>query len=111
MPPSWVIALSIWGLRARGRGIEMRVHPTLIPETKQLANVDGVLNAVMVVGDAVGELVLVGAGAGGAATASSVCADLIDIARNPAGSGACIGRARVAQLTAKPLVPAGRHCQ
>jgi homoserine dehydrogenase len=84
----------------------MRVHPTLIPESKQLANVDGVLNAVMVVGDAVGELVLVGAGAGGAATASSVCADLIDIARNPAGSGPALG-VPVAQLTAKPLVPAG----
>jgi homoserine dehydrogenase len=92
--------------RQKDAGIEMRVHPTLIPESKQLANVDGVLNAVMVVGDAVGELVLVGAGAGGAATASSVCADLIDIARNPAGSGPALG-VPVAQLTAKPLVPAG----
>lgn len=87
-------------------GIEMRVHPTLIPESKQLANVDGVLNAVMVVGDAVGELVLVGAGAGGAATASSVCADLIDIARNPAGSGPALG-VPASQLVAKPLMPAG----
>ena len=92
--------------RQKDAGIEMRVHPTLIPQSKQLANVDGVLNAVMVVGDAVGELVLVGAGAGGAATASSVCADLIDIARNPAGSGPALG-VPAAQLTAKPLVPAG----
>ena len=77
--------------RRTEQGIEMRVHPTLIPERKQIATVDGVLNAVMILGDAVGELVLVGPGAGGAATASSVCADLVDVARNPAGSGPALG--------------------
>ena len=49
--------------RQQSAGIEVRVHPTLIPESKQLATVDGVLNAVMVTGSAVGELVLVGPGA------------------------------------------------
>jgi len=77
--------------RRTQQGIEMRVHPTLIPEHKQIATVDGVLNAVMISGDAVGEVVLVGPGAGGAATASSVCADLVDVARNPVGSGPALG--------------------
>ena len=77
--------------RRTEQGIEMRVHPTLVPEHKQIATVDGVLNAVMISGDAVGEVVLVGPGAGGAATASSVCADLVDVARNPAGSGPALG--------------------
>ena len=77
--------------RRTEQGIEMRVHPTLIPEHKQIATVDGVLNAVMISGDAVGEVVLVGPGAGGAATASSVCADLVDVARNPVGSGPALG--------------------
>jgi len=77
--------------RRAGSRIEMRVHPTLIPQDKQLAGVDGVLNAIMVKADAVGELLLVGPGAGGAATASSVCADVIDIARNPGPGGQSLG--------------------
>ena len=92
--------------RQTEQGIEMRVHPTLIPEHKQIATVDGVLNAVMISGDAVGEVVLVGPGAGGAATASSVCADLVDIARNPAGSGPALGIAAGA-LQAPNWVPVG----
>ena len=92
--------------RRTEQGIEMRVHPTLIPEHKQIAAVDGVLNAVMISGDVVGEVVLVGPGAGGAATASSVCADLVDVARNPAGSGPALGIA-VAALEAPNWVPAG----
>lgn len=91
--------------RLTEQGIEMRVHPTLIPERKQIATVDGVLNAVMISGDAVGEVVLVGPGAGGAATASSVCADLVDVARNPAGSGPALGIAADA-LQAPTWVPA-----
>jgi homoserine dehydrogenase len=83
----------------------MRVHPTLIPEQKQLANVDGVLNAIMIKGDAVGELVLVGPGAGGAATASAVCADLADIARTAAGSGPALG-VPMGQLKSQTMVPA-----
>lgn len=92
--------------RQQAEGIEMRVHPTLIPESKQLASVDGVLNAVMIAGSAVGELVLIGPGAGGAATASSVCADLIDIARQPSSSGLALG-APVASLVAQPMIPDG----
>ena len=91
--------------RLAEQGIEMRVHPTLIPERKQIATVDGVLNAVMISGDAVGEVVLVGPGAGGAATASSVCADLVDVARNPAGSGPALGIAADA-LQSPTWVPA-----
>ena len=90
--------------RQTNQGIEMRVHPTLIPEHKQIATVDGVLNAVMVSGDAVGELLLVGPGAGGAATASSVCADLVDIARSSAGSGPALG-VPASQLSEQALVP------
>ena len=92
--------------RLQEAGIEMRVHPTLIPQSKQLASVDGVLNAVMISGDAVGELVLVGPGAGGAATASSVCADIMDIARNESGSGPALGLP-AAQLSAQPFIPSG----
>ena len=90
--------------RRTEQGIEMHVHPTLIPESKQIATVDGVLNAVMISGDSVGEVVLVGPGAGGAATASSVCADLVDVARNPAGSGPALGIAAVT-LQAPNWVP------
>jgi homoserine dehydrogenase len=62
-------------------GVEMRVHPTLVPERHPLARVDTVTNAVLVEGDAVGETLYIGPGAGGQATASSVIADLVDIAR------------------------------
>jgi homoserine dehydrogenase len=62
-------------------GIEQRVHPTMVPKTAQLAQVMGVLNAVSIVGDNVGELTFVGPGAGGGATASAVLADIADIAR------------------------------
>jgi len=62
-------------------GIEQRVHPTMVPKTSAIARIDGVLNAVAVDGDFVGEIVLVGPGAGGHATASSVVADIADIAR------------------------------
>lgn len=63
------------------RGIELRVHPTLVPVDHLLAKIDGVLNAILVDGDAVGQTVYVGRGAGAEATASSVIADLVDIAR------------------------------
>jgi homoserine dehydrogenase len=62
-------------------GIEQRVHPTMVPKHTAIAEVDGVLNCVAVDGDFVGEVVLVGRGAGGPATASAVASDLIDIAR------------------------------
>ncbi|WP_249689514.1 homoserine dehydrogenase [Stappia sp. WLB 29] len=62
-------------------GIEQRVHPTMVPRASAIARIDGVLNAVAIDGDAVGEVVLVGPGAGGNATASAVLGDLADIAR------------------------------
>jgi homoserine dehydrogenase len=62
-------------------GIELRVHPTLIPERRLIANVEGVMNAIMVKGDAVGKTMYYGAGAGAEPTASAVVADLVDVAR------------------------------
>ena len=62
-------------------GIELRVHPTLIPARRLIANVEGVMNAVLVKGDAVGQTMYYGAGAGSEPTASAVVADLVDVTR------------------------------
>ena len=62
-------------------GIELRVHPTLIPEKRLIANVEGVMNAILVKGDAVGATLYYGRGAGAEATASAVIADLVDVTR------------------------------
>jgi homoserine dehydrogenase len=62
-------------------GFELRVHPTLIPARQLLANVEGVMNAILVKGDAVGQTMYYGAGAGAEPTASAVVADLVDVAR------------------------------
>lgn len=67
--------------RRTAKGVELRVHPALIPERRLLANVDGVMNAVVVSGDAVGPTLYYGAGAGAEPTASAVVADLIDVVR------------------------------
>jgi len=67
--------------RRTAAGIEMRVHPTLIPHRRLIANVDGVMNAVLVKGDAVGPTLYYGAGAGALPTASAVVADLVDLVR------------------------------
>ena len=67
--------------RKTPEGIELRVHPTLIPERRLIANVDGVMNAILVKGDAVGATLYYGAGAGADPTASSVVADVIDVVR------------------------------
>lgn len=67
--------------RKSNDGIELRVHPTLIPDKRLIANVDGVMNAVLVHGDAVGPTLYYGAGAGAEPTASAVVADIIDTAR------------------------------
>ncbi|MEX2963436.1 homoserine dehydrogenase [Microbulbifer sp. TYP-18] len=67
--------------RATEDGIELRVHPTLIPRRRLIANVDGVMNAVLVQGDAVGPTMYYGPGAGAEATASAVIADIVDLAR------------------------------
>jgi homoserine dehydrogenase len=67
--------------RRTDKGVELRVHPTLIPERRLIANVDGVMNAVLVKGDAVGPTLYYGAGAGSEPTASAVIADLVDVTR------------------------------
>jgi homoserine dehydrogenase len=67
--------------RRTEQGVELRVHPTLIPERRLIANVDGVMNAVLVMGDAVGPTLYYGAGAGAEPTASAVVADLVDVVR------------------------------
>ena len=67
--------------RRAANGIELRVHPTLIPSKRLIANVEGVMNAILVKGDAVGPTLYYGAGAGAEPTASAVIADLVDVAR------------------------------
>ena len=67
--------------RRTAQGIELRVHPTLIPKNRLIANVEGAMNAVLVQGDAVGATLYYGKGAGAEPTASAVIADLVDIAR------------------------------
>ena len=67
--------------RRTDNGVELRVHPTLIPHRRLIANVDGVMNAVLVKGDAVGPTLYYGAGAGAEPTASAVVADLVDVVR------------------------------
>jgi len=74
--------IKLLGITKRGaNGIELRVHPSLIPAKRLLANVEGAMNAVMVQGDAVGTTLYYGKGAGSEPTASAVIADLVDIAR------------------------------
>ena len=63
------------------QGIELRVHPTLVPTRRLIANVEGVMNAILVEGDAVGATMYYGAGAGAEPTASAVVADLVDVTR------------------------------
>jgi len=67
--------------RRTAAGIELRVHPTLIPSRRLIANVEGVMNAILVKGDAVGATLYYGAGAGAEPTASAVVADLVDVTR------------------------------
>ncbi len=85
-------------------GVEARVHPCLVPLASPLARVDGVFNAIVAEGDAVGRLMLEGRGAGAGPTASAVVADLIDLAR---------GRLTPAwgqdALTPAPAIPSGEH--
>jgi len=74
--------LKLLGIARRTNGgVELRVHPTLIPERRLIANVEGAMNAVLVKGDAVGPTLFYGAGAGAEPTASAVVADLVDVVR------------------------------
>ena len=74
--------IKLLGITKRtANGIELRVHPTLVPARRLIANVEGVMNAILVKGDAVGPTLYYGAGAGAQPTASAVVADLVDITR------------------------------
>ncbi|MCC2657824.1 MAG: homoserine dehydrogenase [Panacagrimonas sp.] len=74
--------IKLLGLAKRtDKGVSLRVHPTLVPDDQLIAKVDGVVNAVVVQGNAVGQVGFYGRGAGGDATASAIVADLIDVAR------------------------------
>ena len=74
--------IKLLGITKRtAKGIELRVHPTLVPARRLIANVEGVMNAILVKGDAVGPTLYYGAGAGAQPTASAVVADLVDITR------------------------------
>jgi homoserine dehydrogenase len=88
------------------KGVEQRVHPTMVAKSEPLAQTMGVLNAVSIDGDAIGALTLVGPGAGGDATASAVAADICDIARGDIGPA--FGRP-VAALGDAERVPMQRH--
>jgi homoserine dehydrogenase len=74
--------IKLLGITRRAeKGIELRVHPTLVPTTRLIANVEGPMNAVLVKGDAVGSTLYYGPGAGAEPTASAVIADLVDVTR------------------------------
>ena len=67
--------------RRKPEGVELRVHPALVPKSRLLASVEGVMNAIVITGDAVGPTLFYGAGAGGEPTASAVVADIVDVVR------------------------------
>jgi homoserine dehydrogenase len=87
-------------------GVEMRVHPAMVPKAALLASVDGVFNAVLAQGDFVGQVFLQGRGAGAGPTASAVVADLIDIAR---GTKIPVWGAAGTRLSTRPAVPISQH--
>ncbi len=89
-----------------GDSVEQRVHPTMVPRTAPLAQVMGVTNAVTVDADAVGQLTLIGPGAGGDATASAVIADIAEVAR---GGVSPVFRLPNAALSPIAPAPAARH--
>ena len=91
-----------------GNKVELRVHPALVPKDKMIAKTDGVTNAVSVVGDAVGETMFYGPGAGGPATASSVISDLIDIARD--GKSPMLGYKAPFEINALGLLDPSEIC-
>lgn len=92
--------------RATDRGIEQRVHPTMVPADSAIARIEGVTNAVVIEGAPVGNLAFEGPGAGAGATASAVAADIADIAR---GSFNLPFIVPVAQLKSRQAPPIARH--
>lgn len=92
--------------RKSEEGLELRVHPTLIPSTQLLSQVRGVMNAVSISGDAVGPTLYYGAGAGSEATASAVLADVIDIAKRVVSGAKCNAENTLKPMSI-PIVPIG----
>jgi len=90
------------------QGVELRVHPTLIPDDLLLAEVDGVKNAILVEGGAVGPTLYYGAGAGARPTASAVVADLIDLARADVSARLPALGVAIADLRNVPIIPIGK---
>jgi homoserine dehydrogenase len=103
--------IKLLGITRRAqRGIELRVHPTLVPARRLIANVEGVMNAILVKGDAVGPTMYYGAGAGSQPTASAVVADLLDVTRLiTADPGHRVPHLAFQpdQLSATPILPIG----
>jgi homoserine dehydrogenase len=103
--------IKLLGITRRARkGIELRVHPTLVPARRLIANVEGVMNAILVKGDAVGATMYYGAGAGSQPTASAVVADLVDVTRLiTADPGHRVPHLAFQpdQLSATPILPIG----
>jgi len=98
-------AIKLLGLASRnGDEVQLRIHPALIKKSEMIAKVDGVMNAVSVVGDMVGETLYYGAGAGGDATASAVVANIIDIVRSDKRSP-MLGFTRPMEGTTLKLAP------
>jgi homoserine dehydrogenase len=99
--------IKLLGIASREEGgVTARVHPCMVPASSPIASVEGVVNAVMAEGDAVGRVVLQGRGAGAGPTASAVVADLVDIGR---GRRAPLWGADSATLDASPALPMSRH--
>ncbi|TCI00381.1 homoserine dehydrogenase [Roseococcus sp. SYP-B2431] len=99
--------IKLLGIASREEGgVATRVHPCMVPVGNPIANVDGVFNAVLVEGDAVGRVVLQGRGAGAGPTASAVVADLVDIAR---GCHSPVWGVGTAALDQTPGLPMERH--
>jgi len=103
--------IKLLGITRRApKGIELRVHPTLVPARRLIANVEGVMNAILVKGDAVGPTMFYGAGAGSQPTASAVVADLVDVTRLiTADPGHRVPHLAFQpdQLSATPILPMG----
>jgi hypothetical protein len=100
-------SIDVLGIAEHGEGgVSARVHPCMVPLSAPIARVDGVFNAVVAEGDAVGRVMLEGRGAGGGPTASAVVADLIDIAR---GRHTPVWGAEQAALSHAPALPMQRH--
>jgi len=99
--------IKLLGLAEKGEaGVSARVHPCMVPLTSPIARVEGVFNAVVAEGDAVGRVMLEGRGAGGGPTASAVVADLIDIARD---RHTPVWGAEERMLNHAPAIPMQRH--